>query len=163
MSGSSSGILPSEQTVFHCRPCFAGQRFFFSSRYEDAALGSGPAVIRGVVHDQLIYGGALGFRDVGVPFEIPPGVPSNNVISVTAPFFFGATLIGFTPSSEPILFTGLTGQGIARLELTYDAFSGGYNFNNITYTFMPVPEPATLLLLGTGLAAVGAAVRKKKK
>ena len=150
VTGASSGVVPSEVASFRCRPCSPGDVFFFSSRYEDAALGRGAGVLSDVYQDSLIFGGALGFRDVGVPFRIPAGEPGEAGVSVNAPFFFGGTLIAFTSPSNRILFTGLTGEGTARLDLTRDA-SGGYTLERVTYEFVPVPEPGSLLLLGTGV------------
>ena len=40
----------------------------------------------------------------------------------------------------------------------------GWGVDNISYeTMQPIPEPTTMLLLGTGLAGVAGAARRKKK
>lgn len=68
-----------------------------------------------------------------------------------AQFMFSAApvsraVINFNESFPPIV------PGVRRFAL-----------DNLTFDSAPVPEPATMLLLSTGLAAVGAAVRKHHK
>ncbi|MCA1565001.1 MAG: PEP-CTERM sorting domain-containing protein [Acidobacteria bacterium] len=61
-------------------------------------------------------------------------------------------------------FTGLTAQQIA--ELVFARFQGiqpGDKSEVITVTPEPIPEPATMILLGTGLAGAAASIRRKRK
>ncbi len=80
-------------------------------------------------------------------------------ITVTAPFAFNGSVL--TPIDEA---TGmhatvfLIGRGTATLNMLWNTTAGGaWQFENALYQFSasdPVPEPATMLLVGSGLAAL---------
>ena len=82
-----------------------------------------------------------------------------NRITVTAPFAFNGSVL--TPLDEA---TGmhatvfLTGRGTATLNMIWNTTAGGaWQFENALYQFSasdPVPEPATMLLVGSGIAAL---------
>jgi PEP-CTERM motif-containing protein len=90
-------------------------------------------------------------------FDAPVVVLPN----FTAPFVFNGQVTGFAhddlDARMPLFDVALVGQGTARLTFE-DFFEGTFREPVATYTFAAtpaVPEPTTILLLGTGLAVVG--------
>ncbi len=85
---------------------------------------------------------------VGIP---PPPPPPGTVLTVS----FTYTLTGGTGS-----FVNASGNLLGTGTITLNPLPIG-NSSRIDIT--TIPEPATMVLLGTGLAGIGAAVRKRRK
>ena len=155
----------SNLAAYACRPCsegmaelsidifapgtLAGEVTYGSESYVTAS-GVGPTPEHGAL--SLSVAGRVSL----------PGLPpaSGEVVTITAPF----TMTGFITPQE---FSAgrsntLTGSGIATVRLFGDPVDGLplWSFHSADYRFLasgspdPVPEPASVLLLGSGLATL---------
>jgi PEP-CTERM motif-containing protein len=111
----------------------------------------------------LLSGGTLNI--LGGSFTLPTGNQSTFSITVLAtlsgilnpcPFDINA----FSCTSRPVATISVNLHGTGTL--TYVRTNGTWSFSSATFTFSPVPEPGTLLLLGTGAAALVGAVRGRR-
>ena len=122
--------------------------------------GLGRAMIGGTIYEGVTY---TGWLDVDAqPFVFPE--LETDFFAVQVPFTLNGFLRGFSGGSE--IFAGsLTGSGIASLP--YFPSRGVYEWEErrLNYVFgeapaAATPEPATMLLLGTGLAGLIASRRR---
>ena len=125
----------------------------------------GAAIVDGRFFRDLIFDGQLEIS--GDPLLIPNSM--SNVVLI-APFTASGFIVGCLQSDPfcqtPFFTTELTGSGVARIELTLFFDSQGrpfFQFARATYVFGEIPEPTSIVLLTSGLAAIGAAKLKRRR
>ena len=125
------------------------------------APGDVVATVNGVTFTNVTLTGSLSFVSSAI---VLPDFGAG-VGQVTIPFFMSGELDGaLAGAGTPIFTTTLSGHGLATFiffETSRDPSNPHYVIANIEYQFDPVPEPATLILLSSGVTGLAAFARRR--
>jgi hypothetical protein len=141
-------------TFIGCSPCGPPGASQDMSMGFFASNGSGTVQLGGASYPVPSLASDIALFARGDPVILPP---MSARATLTAPFELAfSSLFLWDVGGEPAQHFPLIGSGVVTIELIPNRFEPLWEFSRATYQFSPVPEPATWLLVGTGVLALAA-------
>lgn len=163
-----------ESGIWECTPCRASDRLTLSlSSSTSGTFDDLPGEFDHVQYDRTYLAGHLAFT----AGDMTSAILAAGQTSISMPFTFTGELQNYetyasraTKGSLPVFIATFTGSGIATAHFRgpfADPNGALFVADHISYDFapdapVPTPEPATLLLVGTGAAGVLARRRVRR-
>jgi hypothetical protein len=175
LAGTDFSFMVSQwlDPIVNCGPCTPGAALDLSTTLAVSGWDAGRAEFDGRTYETVFFSGSFDFDagSVVVPDMLPgqSGPDSEGLSRVPTTFRFTGTLAGFADpglAGVPLFSTGLTGGGVVVAAFSNYPPETGIRVHQLDYHFADtaaVPEPASLVLVGTGAAWIGARWRKRRR
>lgn len=167
INGSGDGGFSAAR---NCTPCLGGTFLSGFTTVTGNGLGGGFATINGTTFVNIFYTGTL---QLNSGFAVPVAFTDVTLTSGASLF---ASIAGcqspFLPCEQnnPIFTMTLQGSGTATLHLLFSGVNSAgiplFFFRSLEIDFgstVPTPEPMTITLLGTGVAALAAKLKLRNR
>lgn len=153
------GCVPGENEITLQGLTFTGASFDFSNAFGQTVNFGTLSLNR----DPVDYNGAeflIFYLFEEPPFAVFPdfGLDGAELSGIVNDQGFGGVLLNFIIGFEDFDFEGR----LFRVTVN-NVFVPAGGTVNLTASVAPIPEPATMLLLGTGLAGIGRMIRKRRQ